>query len=108
MAIRIDPMRIIAMSLPYLDMTIPAITEPIGVASDGMTRRAPALEADSSRTTWKKSGTMNRNCPQVSKTVSQRNVRMFILRTRRIPHKRWIFASQQATDPSASEAVSLE
>lgn len=106
-AMSIDPIRIIGMSLPYRDMTTPAITAPIGVANDGMTRRAPAFEADSSRTTWKNSGTMNKNCAKLV-TIDQAEGCMFIRRKLRIRHRHWIFASRQAIGPSASEAESLE
>lgn len=40
-------------SLPQRDMMMPAVMAPTGVARDGMARRAPALEGESSRTTWK-------------------------------------------------------
>jgi hypothetical protein len=39
---------------------MPAITPPMGVARDGIASRAPAVVAESRRTTWKKSGSMKR------------------------------------------------
>lgn len=38
----------------------------MGVASEGMTRRAPAVVAESSSTTWKNSGSVKRYCEVVS------------------------------------------
>jgi hypothetical protein len=59
--IMLAPVRTSGMSLPQRDMTIPAMMEPIGVASEGRARRAPAFVADSIKITWKKSGIMKRN-----------------------------------------------
>lgn len=49
-------------SFPHLDMTTPAIRPPIGVARDGIASRAPAVVAESSKTTWKKRGRLKRYC----------------------------------------------
>ena len=64
-AINMAPLLTKVVSLPHRDMTTPAMTPPIGVARDGIARRAPAVVAESSRTTWKNNGNMNRywnNC----------------------------------------------
>jgi hypothetical protein len=42
-------------------MMIPERRPPMGVAREGMTRRAPALDALSRRTIWKKRGRLKRN-----------------------------------------------
>ena len=59
--IKAEPRRTSGINLPQRDIVIPATNEPIGVASDGIARRAPAFDADSRRITWKKSGSMKRN-----------------------------------------------
>lgn len=74
MAMRNAPRRIIGISLPQRDMMIPASREPIGVPSEGIIRRAPALAADSSKMTWKKSGVMNKNYFLVSHVIFEESV----------------------------------
>lgn len=49
-------------SFPYRDMMKPAMIPPIGVAVEGIARRTPAFDAESSSTTWKNSGSMKRYC----------------------------------------------
>lgn len=80
-------------------MTILAITEPMGVASEGMARRAPALDADSNRTTWKKRrGTMNKNCRYVATGVKRMPNALWLLphrRRTRHTHSIWPFNMQR-------------
>lgn len=47
---RIAPVLTRGINLPHLDMTTPAIRPPIGVASDGIASRAPAVVAESKST----------------------------------------------------------
>lgn len=56
------PVRTSGISLPHRDMTTPATRPPIGVASDGIARRAPAVVAESSKTIWKNRGRLKRYC----------------------------------------------
>lgn len=58
--IKIAPVRTKVISFPHRDMTMPAIRPPMGVAREGIARRAPAFVAESRRTTWKKRGNMKR------------------------------------------------
>ena len=44
------PVRTSGINLPHRDMTTPATKPPIGVASDGIARRAPAVVAESNNT----------------------------------------------------------
>jgi hypothetical protein len=52
--------------MPQRLMMKPAMRPPTGVPSDGMISLMPAVEADSVRTTWKKSGIVKRNCLMIS------------------------------------------
>lgn len=56
------PIRTSQSSLPNRDIITPAIIPPMGVAREGMARRAPAFVAESRSTTWKNSGSMKRYC----------------------------------------------
>ena len=54
------PTRTRPRSCPHRDMTMPAISPPMGTPKEGMTIRAPATVGESSRTTWKYSGRAKR------------------------------------------------
>jgi hypothetical protein len=55
------PTRTNCASFPQCDITKPAIKPPMGVASDGITRRSPAFDGVSRSTTWKNKGSIKRN-----------------------------------------------
>jgi hypothetical protein len=60
MTMRIAPIRTRLVSFPHFDIMMPAMSPPMGVASDGIASRAPAVVAESSRTTWKNRGRLKR------------------------------------------------